>query len=451
MVSDSRLLDAQYAVLGSMLIEERCIPAVMGALRLGDFGDSQSRAVFAAMQSLFESGERVDPVTVVSKLQGLGEDVRRFVLELMEITPTATAVMAYVSLVKEGARLVALRALAEELRGADSLDAGRRLLDQANELFVGRGKLRRMNMEDMLTNFYERHSKEHRYLSFGLPKLDKGVFAEAGDFLVIGGYPSSGKTALSVGFAYHLAKDLRVGFYSLETSQYKLADRLVSHLTKLSMSVIKRGAFTEAEWETVTAQHKEIPKRQLELIEAGGMTAAEIRADALAHRFDCVLVDYLQLIRTERRGTRAEEVAEISRSLHTMSQRDKITVIALSQLSRPERTKGGAALAPTMRDLRESGQIEQDADAVLLLYEADTESRERRCLKIAKNKEGQLGKILLDFDGATQTFTESKSEGQSVAAYYSDVGRKVQQLSRAVGDGQTNLVPLLGEDVGMPF
>lgn len=453
MVSESRMLDAQYAVLGSMLIDERCIPSVIGKVQLSDFIDKTCRTVYMAIRNLFDLGKLIDPVTVVAALRSsMGDDLTQFVRGLMDITPTAAAVMEYVEIMKEGARLAELQSLSLALGAVHSLDEARELLDQANGLFVDRGKLRRMTMEQMMVDFYERHNQEHRYLTWGLPKVDKGLFAEAGDMIVIGGYPSSGKTALSVSFAYHMAKDLRVGFYSLETNQYKIADRMVSHISKLSMSVIKRGAFSEAEWDLVTKQHSEIPKRQLEIIEAGGMSVAEIRADALSHRFDCIVVDYLQLIQTNRRGTRSDEVAEISRSLHTMSQRDKITVIALSQLTRPEKTKGGSSVAPTMSDLRESGQIEQDADCVMLLYEEDPKEPERRVLKIAKNKEGKRGRILLDFDGSTQTFAEAASDGNGVASQYSEVGKTVKALHRATTNvDQVPMSEITGPDAGLPF
>lgn len=441
MVTESLMLDAQYAVLGSMLIDDRCIPAVIGKVQVSDFVDSTCRTVFMAIRSLFDGGKRIDPVTVSTELRNSeGDNFSKFLRELMDITPTAAAVMEYIEIMREGARLAQLQAFAPSLMGAKSLDDAREFLDKANALFVDRGKLRRMNMEEMLLNFYERHNEEHHYLGFGFPKLDQGIFVESGDMIVIGGYPSSGKTALSAAFAYHLAKDKRVGFYSLETSQYKLADRLIAHLTKLSMSTIKRGAFTESEWELVMKQNQDISKRNLEIIEAGGMSVSEIRADALAHRFDCIVIDYLQLIQTERRGTRSDEVAEISRSLHTLSQRDKITVIALSQLSRPERTKSSALVAPTMSDLRESGQIEQDADCVLLLYEEDAEDPNKRALKIAKNKEGQRGKIILNFDGATQTFTEAEPDEK-------DAPRRIIYGN----PDQMKLKEISGEDPQLPF
>ncbi|MEG2120198.1 MAG: DnaB-like helicase C-terminal domain-containing protein, partial [Pseudoflavonifractor sp.] len=139
--------------------------------------------------------------------------------------------------------------------------------------------------------------------------------------------------------------------------------------------------------------------------------------------------DYLQLIPSPGHN-RTEDVTRISLGLHQMAQGNAITVVALSQLSRPETGKDGKKAAPTMASLRESGQIEQDADVVMLLYEEEPGSR-TRVLKIAKNKEGERGKLLLDFDGARQTFRPAEDESKTVAAQYSAIGKKIKQQENA--------------------
>ena len=149
--------------------------------------------------------------------------------------------------------------------------------------------------------------------------------------------------------------------------------------------------------------------RKLEIIQAGGLSVVDIQALSLAGRYDVIYIDYLQLIEPEdRRRTDYEKVTQISKDLHTMAQTTGITVCALSQLSRPQ--KGGEQeKAPGLHSLRQSGQIEQDADGVLLLYKEEPKNpKSRRCLKIAKNKDGEAGGIdYLVFDGAHQRFRES--------------------------------------------
>ena len=162
-----------------------------------------------------------------------------------------------------------------------------------------------------------------------------------------------------------------------------------------------------------------IRARKLELIQASGMTAQDIRADALARRYEVVYIDYLQLIEPEsRKVNRTEQVSAISRSLQKFAHGTGRLVVALSQLSRQEKASEDKLVEPTMSDLRESGQIEQDADAILLLYLEEPARREesRRILKIAKNKEGTAGKVYLVFDGPFQRFRESAIEEPAPAA-----------------------------------
>ena len=157
-------------------------------------------------------------------------------------------------------------------------------------------------------------------------------------------------------------------------------------------------------------QNKNISRRQMEIIPAGGYTADDIRVETLSGRYQVIFVDYLQLVRTERKNqNRTEEVGSVSRTLHTLAQQHGVTVIALAQLNRPDK---GTLRAPRLSDLRESGQIEQDADVVMMLSlirEWDTNEPKNstdRLLQIVKNKEGELNYMRLAFDGRAQQLVE---------------------------------------------
>ena len=409
-------LSAQVAVLGSLLIEPDLVGEALGKVREEDFTDSRCRMVFAAIQAIFTEGGTPDPQHVRDRLGGDGEWTQ-YLLELMELTPTAANIWAYAGLMREQARMARVHELAGALLAAGTSDEVRALTAQLNGLLTQRRGIQRMNMQEMLESFFDRHSHPHQYLTWGIDKLDQRLYADPGDLVVLGGYPSAGKTALAVSFAYHQAAEHRVGFYSLETNRYKLADRLIANLAGVELSAIKHGALSEKQWEQVAQESKRILQRDLTLIEASGMSARDIQADALAHRYEMVYIDYLQLLEPEsRRVNRTEQVSGISRDLQRLAHGNGILVVALSQLSRQEKTKDESKLIePTMSDLRESGQIEQDADAILLLYleEPGRPARSRRVLKVAKNKEGERGKLLLAFDGALQRFRPSVTE-QSV-------------------------------------
>ena len=427
-------LSNQEAVLGSLLIEPKLIGQVLDKVTDRDFLDGTYRQIFQAIREQFVSGKPVDAVTVRDKLGG-GEAWSSLLLQIMDDTPTAANVWAYVSLMKEQARVVQGREIAQSLAEARELEDIRRGVDKLQALLVERQDVRRMGMEQMLQSFWERHTKPHRYMTWGLSKLDEQLFSDLGDMVVLGGYPSAGKTALAVSFAYHQSEAKRVGFYSLETSRFKLADRLISNLAGIEMASIKRGTLTEEEWSRAANSTSKVIQHQLDLIDASGMTASDIRADALANRYQIVYVDYLQIVEPEtRKANRTEQVSSISRTFQQMAHGSGILVVALSQLVRSEKTRDESKyIEPTMSDLRESGQIEQDADAILLLYleNPSKPNESRRVLKLAKNKDGERGRMYLTFDGAYQRFRQSVVDKAAPGAPMPKQARQNRQVSFA--------------------
>lgn len=233
--------------------------------------------------------------------------------------------------------------------------------------------------------------------------------------VVLGGYPSDGKTALALQFAFGIGKKHRVGFFSYESTRDKLFDRTVSRAAMLSYTKIKRNQLTEADYRDLLELRPQLTAPQLTLIDAAGMTVLDIQAYSQAHRYDVVFVDYLQKIAAPR-GTRQsdfERVSAISSSLQQFGRITGTTVVALSQLSRPDRdAKTKKIRPPVLSDLRSSGQIEQDADVVLFLHREDYDDKQsNRILKIAKNKEGEaMDYVRFRFDGDLQTFSRIAPE-----------------------------------------
>lgn len=409
MSSDRDMLSAQWSVLGSMILEPKLVGEVIARTGDRDFLDRRCRVIYQAIKRLFAAGEAIDSVSIRAVL-GQDEDWTSLLMQIMEVTPTAADIWHYVEIMQEQARLAHLQEIGSNLLAAQSLDRAQKLVEQANGEFSGRQGADRMGMEEMLSDFYRRLERKPEYLTWGFSKLNENLYVELGDMVVLGGYASAGKTALAVSFAWELSKTYRVGFYSLETNKYKLADRLIAARVQITLAAIKQRTLTKENYDALAGSAKEIIGHQLELIQAAGMSVDDIRADALAHRYQVILVDYLQIVRVEKRKNRTEEVADISMGLHQLAQSNSIAVIALSQLSRAEKS-GKDNVAPTMASLRESGQIEQDADAIMLLYlEKPEDPGSRRVLHIAKNKEGTRGYVYLTFDGAVQTFHQSVLE-----------------------------------------
>lgn len=404
--TNSQYYTAQRSVIGSLLLDARHVAGmVMHRTRPEDY-TGECRTIFEACRELFQAGKPIDATIVRGRIGAAYTD---FLVQLMEETPTVANVSVYIDLMVEQAKLAKLQGMALELAGAVTLEDAQKLVARANRILGGRPGVKIVTMEQGLLDFYERQRTPANLVPWGLERVDGTLRCEYGDFVVLGGYPSAGKTALSLQLAWTQAKDKRVGYFSLETKPEKMIDRTVTAVCGVDFGRIKAHKLEEGDWREIEYRSTAMVGRKLEIIQAGGLSVVDIQALALAGRYDIIYVDYLQLVAAEdRRRSDFEQVTQISKDLHTMAQTTGITVCALSQLSRPQ--KGGEQeKAPGLHSLRQSGQIEQDADGVLLLYKEEPKNpRSRRCLKIAKNKDGEAGGIAyLAFDGAHQRFRES--------------------------------------------
>lgn len=409
-------LDAEQAVLGSFLIDPGIQQQLFARVRPEDFLSSANRKIYTTARELFRAGEPVDGVTVRDKL---GQEYTRLLMELMEITPTSANWEVYAAIMRDQASHQRLRDLAEQVLEQPNLEGCRPLVADMGQVLSAGPETDSWTMRQMVDDFFNGQDPDTpapKYITYGLDVLDNGSYTELGDVVIIGGYPSDGKTALALSMAYHMAAEYKVGFFSLETDKRKVRDRLMAHIGQISLGDIKRRRLTDPDWVALAAKGSEMSKRDLTVVPAAGMTAPEIQSVAQAYGFQVILIDYIQLVtpETDRRTPRSEQVAEVSRSFHTFAQRTNTLVVELAQLSRPER---GGWRPPTMQDLKESGQLEQDADMILLLYRPDPEDEtldqnDNRSLKIGKNKEGRRGTWPLAFDGDRQTFTILGSDGK---------------------------------------
>lgn len=435
---------AQQSVVGSVLISPEVLPLVLRICKPADMQGSCA-TVYAAMQALELEGKTVDPVTV---LERVGPAYRDELLRMMQQTPTAANAEVYARICAEQSRLSRLHELAAQLMGVTRMEDALPMVQGMTEALGEHNAARITTLTDALYAFFDRHdaaAPAPEYIPFGLPKLDSHLTAELGDVIVLGGYPSDGKSAMMLQWAWELARRYRVGVYSLETGERKLTDRFVAQAAAIRMEHIKHNALSESEWSQALLLGHQTQKRQtVDLIEAAGWTVTDILSAALSRHHQVVMIDYVQLIRpgTQRRGgTRNEEVAEISMALHTMAQRHGILVVELSQLSRPQGTgKGKTVAPPTLASLRESGQLEQDADIVMLLYRTKPDSLgSPRRLHIAKNKEGTTGMIDLKFTGAIQRFEEADGEDEDLDARFGGEAKKRREREAAARHGQEEL------------
>lgn len=301
----------------------------------------------------------------------IGPDYNGYMMELMDITPTSANWREYAAMMHSQATLQRVRELADKLATAVTLEDCRPLCADLGQMLSDGRKTDAWTMREMLDDFFAAQDPDApapEYVSFGLPDVDEGSFAELGDVVMLGGYPSDGKTALALMMAYHMAAKYKVGFFSLETGKRKVRDRMVSHVAQISARDIKLRSLSEEDWAALAAKSADMAKRDLTVLQASGMTATEIQATSQAYGFQVIFIDYVQLVTPEpdRRANRQEQMAGVSMALHTFAQTSGTLVVELAQLTRQDRSGGWRE--PDMHDLKESGQFEQDADMIFLLF-----------------------------------------------------------------------------------
>lgn len=272
----SRSLDAEYAVIGSLLVagasgETDTIRELLSLVREEDLLNPVDKQIFQAARTLFRSGGPVDPITIRDRI---GDEHSDYMRQLIEITPTAANWREWVQAMHEQAAVQRARALADKLALAVTLDDCRPISAQLGQLLSDGRRLDTWTVLQMLDSFYASQDPETpkpEYVSFGLEALNEDSYIELGDVVVIGGYPSDGKTALSLMMAWHMAKKYRVGFFSLETDRRKLRDRLIAHAAQLDLPDIKNRNLDEAAWDGLARQQSDFVKRDMTLVHAAGI------------------------------------------------------------------------------------------------------------------------------------------------------------------------------------
>ena len=454
-------LDAERGVIGSLLIDESLVREMVSVVDAQDFLNPANRLIFQAARQLFRDGKPVDALTIRDRV---GSQYSDYMTQLIEITPTSANWREYAALMHSQATTQRIKNLAQYiLENAVTLDDCRQPCADMEQLLADGRRIDAWTMQEMMEDFFRAQDPDApapEYVTYGLDVLDQRNYTELGDVVMIGGYPSDGKTALALMMAYHMAARYKVGFFSLETDKRKVRDRMVASVAQIDFDAIKRRTLTESDWAGLAAKSTDMSKRDLTVLRAAGMTVADIQSASQAYGFQVVVIDYVQLITPEvsRRAPRSEQMADVSRALHTFAQSSGTLVIELAQLTRQER---GSWREPDMHDLKESGQFEQDADIIFLLYRPspsdDTLDQEKnRILKIAKYKEGPRGRWPLYFDGPKQIFSVmTDADGKAVLRQLVNAGKKAKSKNKAEAQGQQTMSEfreLSAEEAGdIPF
>jgi len=425
-------LEAEQSVLGSILIDSQCITDIIGILRPEDFYNQQNREIYEAIYAMFNFSQTIDPVTVLDKMREMGvyhDNSRDYILQLMKITPTAANAQRYANIVRDKAMLRGLAQAASEISDTVYSQVGTpaEMLESAEKkIYALRKGERGDSLEHIgvvLHKVFDRLNELSQSdsaipgLSTGLRDLDMRINGlNKSDLLLLAARPAMGKTAFALNICMNVAKKYNktVAFFSLEMSREQLAMRLMSMESFVDGKKRATGKLEEDEWTKLCMASAALSQTDIRVDDNPSITVAEMNAKC--RRLDnlgLVIIDYLQLMTGSGYGRNSENrvtvVGEISRALKIMAKELNVPVICLSQLSRA--VEGRQDKRPILSDLRESGAIEQDADAVMFLYRDEyynenTEDKGVAECIVAKNRHGETGTVKLQWLPQYQTFTD---------------------------------------------
>ena len=424
---------AEQAVIGSMLIDPSCIPAVLEKLRTDEFYVELNRDIFETIYTMFSFGQTIDPVTVLDqmKVRGVYQDnCEQYLAEVMRMTPTAANVLEYGSIVRDRALMRRLGETADDINAmvyAGSGEADEALEAAERKIYTLRqgrsiGGLTKISsvMQSVFDHLTEAASSGSRFpgISTGLPDLDRMILGlNKAELVLVAARPGMGKTSIALNIALYAAMNLgkTVAIFSLEMSREQLVMRMLSRAALVPSQNLMTGQLTEQQWRDVSEAAQALSGTNILIDDNPTLTVADMNAQCRrVQNLDLILIDYLQLMQSAGSGhswsneSRTQAVSDISRMMKIMAKELNIPVMCLSQLSRANEARQDKR--PLLSDLRESGAIEQDADVVIGLYRDGYYNKESENPNLAeaivlKNRKGATGTVELNWLPEYTSFT----------------------------------------------
>ncbi len=425
-------LEAEQAVIGSMLTDKDAVISAIEVLSDYDFYREDNKIIYSAILNLYNRGEPIDIITLKSELASMGKleavGGLEYLAELPEKVPTTANVDKYIKIVEEKSTLRTLIRTANELitLGYDPTQEVEELMDNAEKkifnVMQSRNQKGYSSMKDILVDTFVEleelyNRKQHvTGVPTGFVDLDyKTAGLHGSDLILVAARPAMGKSAFALNIATNAAVRAKtpVAIFSLEMSKEQMANRILCSEALVDSNKVRTGKVEDDDWVKLAQASGILSEAQIFIDDTPGISIMEIRAKCRKMKLEkdigLVVIDYLQLVQgsSKRGASREQEIAEISRSLKILAKEINVPVIALSQLSRaPEQRPDHR---PMLSDLRESGSIEQDADIVMFLYRddyynQDSEKKNVAEVILAKHRAGSTGTVELAWLGSYTKF-----------------------------------------------
>jgi replicative DNA helicase len=416
-------VEAERAVLGSILVDNESIYTAIEMLQQDDFYRPAHQHMFAAMTELTTKSEPVDVVTLSSSLKTKGQldsvGGLASLVALSEAVPTSANIKHYSDIVRKksmlrkliGAGTQIVRDAFESTNPEDTVDSAEKMIFD-----IAKAKAREgiVPIAEIVTTAFKRIeqlAEEKKAITgvgtgiFGLDKMTAGL--QRSDLIIVAGRPSMGKTAFTLGVALHAATSggSRVAVFSLEMSKESLVQRMLCSEGRIDSARLRGGFLGEEDWPKLARAAGRLSEAPVWIDDSGSISVLEVRAKcrrlAAEHGLDLIIIDYLQLMRgSPNAQSREQEISEISRGLKALAKELGLPVVALSQLNRSVEQR--VDKRPVLADLRESGAIEQDADVIMFIYRdeayhPETEDRGIAEIIIGKQRNGPIGTVRCKF------------------------------------------------------
>ena len=416
-------IEAEQAVIGSMLTDKDSVISALEVLKPEDFYREDNKVIFEAILNLYNRADPIDIITLKAELVSLGKFEQiggiEYLAVLPEKVPTTANVEKYIRIVEEKSMMRTLIRTANELitLGYDGTDDVEDIMDIAEKkifnIMQKRNQKGYSSMKDILVDTFTQleelyNRKQHiTGVPTGFSDLDyKTAGLHNSDLILVAARPAMGKSAFALNIATNAALrgNVPVAIFSLEMSKEQMANRILCSEAMVDSNKVRTGRVEDEDWAKLAMASGELSEAGIFIDDTPGISVMEIRAKCrklkLEKNIGLVVIDYLQLVQgsSKKVGSREQEISEISRSLKILAKEINVPVIALSQLSRaPEQRPDHR---PMLSDLRESGAIEQDADIVMFLYRDDyyNEESEKKNIAeviIAKHRAGSTGTVEL--------------------------------------------------------
>ena len=427
-------VEAEQSVLGSVLIDPECIMGLIEIISASDFYIPEHGEIFDAMCELFNKNRNIDVVTLIDMLTERGvysaDECKRYVGVIAAVVPSAANVKDYARIVHDKAVLRALIDASEEISENAYSARGevKYILDDAEQKIFNLSRAsdtkKFVSIKEALVEAFNQLDKVRTDpeaaagIKTGYADLDRAIVGlTPGDMVVIGARPGMGKTSFAMNIATNVAKKTKktVCIFSLEMTTAQLAARMLASEALIDSYAMRSGKISGSDYDHLAKAAADLSSCDIQIDDTASITVTQMKAKLRRMKnLGLVIVDYLQLMQSDKKAeNRVNEVGEVSRGLKLLAKELSVPVICCAQLSRPPKTNENAR--PGLSDLRESGQIEQDADIVMFLHgdyaKADAQSSEATLI-ISKNRHGSNGDVRLGWMGQYTKFVNSQTNYQ---------------------------------------